>query len=393
MAGDAKNTREHICTSLYSAWLDRLFALAPKAPSCEAQCRWHLVQVRQEYGNAPNVIVLRLDNVSGSQHTSEPLNSRAASVERADVMRLMWETTVNSAGLPPRLELLVNVADKPRLAPAQFARLGLPLFSWSTEYGLGSGDPTKWTGVLPFPSANNWALDNDSMMQKLAATPANQSEFEKWSPGLYYRGRFSENEWRRFGTRNQAWRRTPRFKLANATRSRDPLVDVKLTGFEVPLRNMTEKTVAHMLWRKYGITMGKRTPLNTAAQRQLALSVPGNGWAGTTTQRALLSGSCMLAIVDTATDAEGWTRNLGEAYFPFLVPGVHYIPATYEGLAESVRALAREPALAFSVASQGMRIAAALLTRECATELIRLLAWRYWHYVNSGCDHPFQCGQ
>ena len=142
------------CSTRYAAWLDRLFALAPDPPSCRTQCE-HLEKVRSRYENAPHSILLRHDNSSGrSSASATSLHRRPlpGAAHRAKVVAAMFNEARRRGALPPHLEMIVSVADKPRLSPPRAPRFGLPIFSWVTEYGLGSGNPAAWTGALPFPT-------------------------------------------------------------------------------------------------------------------------------------------------------------------------------------------------------------------------------------------------
>ena len=200
--------------------------------------------------------------------------------------------------------------------------------------------------------------------------------------------RFAEVAWRSYG-KTDNWRNSPRFKLANATRTPDRALDVKMTGFAFLPPNRSASQLRQDLLKAYGIKMARPEPA-TGKASQMYLSVVGNGWAGSSTRNALLSGGCMLAILDNSTAWDGWSNKLGESYFPFLRPGVHYVPATYDSLAATAKALRRDPATAFRIAQTGLRMAVSFLTRECAIELIRLLSWRYWRWAKRGCTRAFQ---
>ena len=100
-------------------------------------------------------ILLRHDNSSGrSSASATSLHRRPlpGAAHRAKVVAAMFNEARRRGALPPHLEMIVSVADKPRLSPPRAPRFGLPIFSWVTEYGLGSGNPAAWTGALPFPT-------------------------------------------------------------------------------------------------------------------------------------------------------------------------------------------------------------------------------------------------
>ena len=105
--------------------------------------------------------------------------------------------------------------------------------------------------------------------------------------------RFAEVAWRSYG-KTDNWRNSPRFKLANATRTPDRALDVKMTGFAFLPPNRSASQLRQDLLKAYGIKMARPEPATGKASQYL--SVVGNGWAGSSTRNALLSGGCMLAI-------------------------------------------------------------------------------------------------
>lgn len=102
----------------------------------------------------------------------------------------MFNEARRRGALPPHLEMIVSVADKPRLSPPRAPRFGLPIFSWVTEYGLGSGNPAAWTGALPFPTWFNWP-DRSTLAKRVVGAPSTRRQFEGLRPVLFFRGRWS----------------------------------------------------------------------------------------------------------------------------------------------------------------------------------------------------------
>mmetsp|Transcript_6208 Transcript_6208/g.7083 ORF Transcript_6208/g.7083 Transcript_6208/m.7083 type:complete len:131 (+) Transcript_6208:892-1284(+) len=121
----------------------------------------------------------------------------------------------------------------------------------------------------------------------------------------------------------------------------------------------------------------------------MALAVSGNGWAGATAMRSFLSGSCTLFVNDNSTDYEGYTRDLGGIYFPYLKPWKHYVPVEYNMIASIARSLNANPEKLFQITQAGFRFTEMFLGMECALDLIELLAWRYFDYVSVGCPTAF----
>ena len=63
--------------------------------------------------------------------------------------------------------------------------------------------------------------------------------------------RFAEVAWRSYG-KTDNWRNSPRFKLANATRTPDRALDVKMTGFAFLPPNRSASQLRQDLLRPTG---------------------------------------------------------------------------------------------------------------------------------------------
>jgi hypothetical protein len=183
----------------------------------------------------------------------------------------------------------------------------------------------------------------------------------------------------------------PRFKLANATRNAvdQDVLDITLTGFAaVPV---TEHSyIRQDLWEKFGIAMGDWVPTSSDnGNAMMSLSVAGNGWPGATTMRAIISDTAMLKVHDESIDNEGHNRDMGEIYFPLLSPGVEFVPVDYEKIASTARELLKDTEKLFQIKNAAYKFAQSYLGYECALDILELLAWRYYEYVQPGCSKAF----
>jgi hypothetical protein len=101
----------------------------------------------------------------------------------------------------------------------------------------------------------------------------------------------------------------------------------------------------------------------------------------------------MLMVVDQTIDNEGFNRNMGEIYFPFLTPDVHYTAVeSYETIAKTARALLGSDngtEKLFQITQAASQFALHYLGYDCALDIVELIAWRYYEYVKSGCDRAF----
>ena len=234
----------------------------------------------------------------------------------------MWDDVNSLRNLPPNAEFVLYMNDKPRI----FKDLRFPGSIISGELPAGSGTPKHWKNHVPFPSHFYTFKTKD----------ADIPLFESKQPVVFFRGRFSENAWKRFKTHKFQCENTPRFKLSLATSYPDDedVLDIKLTGFA----NVQEPLVTDIkesLKRDYNITMGKFVD-SASVQSRYSLSVSGNDWAGATTMKSLLSGSCMFFVNDNSTDYEGYTRNLGEIYFPLMKSGEDFFMVEYDTMGAMV---------------------------------------------------------
>ncbi len=358
----------------YKEWIERLFALAPPAPDCDAVKNFTNAYNDTSGWKGPidNTLVLsRIDNKQNNAYSltnpQETLGGRNAGLAS------IWKEANEKRHLPPSVEMILYPNDKPRVR----TDLGLPAFTMAGAFTAGSGWPSQWTNHLPFPSY--FYL---SELQE-------PTDFRDRAPILHFRGRFSENCWSRFKTHRFQWTQTPRFKLALGTSSpRDSdVLDVKLTGFgSVKEPQATE--IREALRREYNITMGEWSEQGSV-QSRYALAVSGNGWAGATFMRALLSGSCVLFINDNSTDYEGFSRDLGEIYFPFLEEGKDFVQVDYNTIAQTVRELNASPERAYNISQAGLKFAKKYLGPSCALDIVELLAWNYYKYVSKGCPQTF----
>ena len=184
---------------------------------------------------------------------------------------------------------------------------------------------------------------------------------------------------------------TPRFKLANATKHAFDVdvLDIAITGFGA-VSIVDQSYIRQDLFDKFGISMGEWVQADSDnGNAMMSLSVPGNGWPGATTMRGLISNTAMLKVDDESIDNEGYTRNMGEVYFPLLTPGVEYVSVNYETIASTARKLSNDTETLFQLNYAAYKFAQSYLGYECALDIIELLSWRYYEYVRSGCATAF----
>ena len=366
--------------SEYKEWVDALFDLAPPAPECDVVENFRNLYNGTEHSKHGFWIEGTLVLSRNEQHNpvysltnpTDPIRNR----ERLNYFFNLWNDANRLRKLPPNLEMLVYTNDKPRVRKD----LGLPAFTISGEFPAGSGMPTRWTNHIPFPS--HFYSFKRPKDEDLAS-------FESKQPIVFFRGRFSENVWKRFKTNKHDWVETPRFKLALGTRNvtDKDVLDIELTGFgavQEPLVTEIKET----LQREYNITLGGFVKAD-AVQSRYVLGVSGNGWAGATVMRALLSGSCMLFVNDNSTDYENITRDLGEIYFPLMKKDQDYVQVDYDNIADTARKLNRNPEKARQISEAGFQFAKKFLGMNCALDVLEILAWRYYKYVSTGCPSAF----
>jgi hypothetical protein len=357
----------------YKEWIEGLFDLAPPAPDCNVVKNFSTV-----YNNSGRFVKGALILSRNKEHNAVfALDAPAERMGgRQQHFAKMWEKANLLRNLPPNLEMLVYVNDKPRV----HTDLGLPAFTISGEFPAGSGMPLAWKNYLPFPSHFYDFLK----IPKKKDLP----DFESKRPVVFFRGRFSEHAWSSFETSSE-WQSTPRFKLALGTSnpSDSDVLDVKLTGFAAAKEPLVSK-IRKSLKREHNISMETWTKSNSVQSRYV-LAVSGNGWAGATAMRSLLSGACTLFVHDNSTDYEGYTRDLGEIYFPLMKSGRDFVPVDYDSIAHSARALNANPEEGRQISDAGFRFAEKFLGLDCALDLIELLGWRYYKYVSTGCPTAF----
>lgn len=375
----------------YKKWIKMLFEMAPSPPSC-----WELKNFTQQYMNTSansclkGTVLLRRNSLSSTKFEAIEADSRTLS-RRGSMIANMWKEANLRRNLPSKVELIVYYLDKPRTDNGCI----VPRFSFSVDQlPTGSGYPKAWKNPLPFPS---WFFN--------FSVPKNFSESQFWKrrPVVFFRGRFSENIWTHprlpsllsnnssccFSILEQL-EKTPRFKLALAASqpNNSDVLDISLSPLtEFPISRVLNPLLEKYLLKHFGIKVGKKQADMSPAR--YALSVPSNGWPGTSTMLALLSGACVLVIQDNSTDNEGFKRTYGEIYFPFMTPGLNYIPVTYSSLAGHVRALNEDPVKALQIARQGTLFAQKYLGIECALDIIELLSWHYHEYIIKGCKTAF----
>ena len=372
---EKSKTYQDTCTGWleYKEWVDALFDLAPPAPECDV-----VENFRNLYNDTDYFVEGTLVLSKNEQHN--PVHSLTRPTDRIQGRNIyflkMWNDANRLRKLPPNLEMLLYANDKPRVRKD----LGLPAFTISGEFPVGSGMPTRWTNYLPFPS-HFYSLERPK--------DKDLASFESKRPVVFFRGRFSGNTWSRFKTHKHHWVETPRFKLALGTRNvaDKDVLDIELTGFATAKEPLVTE-ITEMLLREYNITVGKYVKAD-AAQSRYVLGVSGNGWAGATTMRALLSGSCMLFVNDNSTDYENITRDLGEIYFPLLKKDRDFVLVGYDNIADTARKLNANPEKARQISEAGFQFAKKFLGMNCALDVLEMLAWRYYKYVSMGCPSAF----
>ena len=375
----------------YKEWINALFDFAPPAPNCtdvEAFVSHYKETSPQWVYGA--IILQRNENytdIEGNKTSASPYHDafeimdsetrKPASGERKGFFTKIWRDANRYRKLPPNLEIILYVNDKPRVNTAINK---LPVFVIAGSFPAGSGPPDHWLGYVPFPSHFFEWGPND--------TPPNRQEFSQKRPMVYFRGQFSEMAWIRYNKSGE-FLSTPRFKLANATKhvSDRDVLDIALTGFGA-VHSTEQGYIRQDLLEKFGIEMGEYVSASDG-NAMMSLSVPGNGWPGATTMRALISDTAMLKVVDESIDNEGYNRNMGEIYFPLLEPNVHFISVEYESIATTARELINETETLFNVSLAAHEFAQRYLGYECALDMVELLAWRYFEYVQSGCAAAF----
>lgn len=65
------------------------------------------------------------------------------------------------------------------------------------------------------------------------------------------------------------------------------------------------------------------------------------------------------------------------------------ISVEYESIATTARELINETETLFNVSLAAHEFAQRYLGYECALDMVELLAWRYFEYVQSGCAAAF----
>ena len=376
----------------YENWISKLFSLAPHLDAHECSMFGAHPLVNYSINKRdPNFVVLRRD-ARHKPHAEALLPFNAKPNWRANAVRAMWLAADKERELPPMIELVVNVADKPR--HADMLPSGLPLFTFATNFPMGSGVPEVFKPHVPFPSINLIHFHAMPGVQGLLA-----AEFLARRPVVFFRGRFSEVAWKRATNPQQgAWKNTPRFKLARevalaraASAADAAVLDIELTDIAVLQGDSEQRQqVVTMLARDFNITLG--VPLRAdQGNARMMLSVAGNGWAGTSTTNALASSACMLAIIDPSLDHEGVaSSSAGEIFYPHLKPHVHFVPVNYSSIAAAVHKLNANPERAVRIAQAGARFAQDFLGRECGLDVIQALAWRYYEYATRACPGAFE---
>jgi hypothetical protein len=279
--------------------------------------------------------------------------------------------------------------------------LGLPAFVFSGEFipqqqpdEENDDDGVRWVGYLPFPSHLYNEMPPPRHVTIDTITP--NRTFDEKRNVLYYRGHASENVWK-WVVRNDTdtslpenVTSTPRFQLANATRLAEDsdVLDVRLTGFAVGTPD-AKAYFKHALSTTYNITVVDRAKF-LSGDSKFVLAVSGNGWAGNTMMKGILSGSCLVFIRDRTIDYENYTRDLGEVYFPLLRPDYHIVQVDdYYDLARTIREWNQRPDQVRQCAENGLKFAQDHLGYDCALDVIELLVWNYYKFVANGCPSAF----
>ena len=112
---------------------------------------------------------------------------KPASGGRKGFFTRIWKDANQYRKLPPNLEMILYVNDKPRVNRAINK---LPVFVIAGFFPAGSGLPNEWLGYVPFPSHFFDMSPND--------TPPDRTEFSEKRPVVFFRGQFSEMGWNRY---------------------------------------------------------------------------------------------------------------------------------------------------------------------------------------------------
>lgn len=362
----------------YFLWVDQLFSLAPPASSsCEVIGNFAKLYNNSDerfYKFGRGIVLLRR---KANQH--DPAHSlywpwRKMIKGRPAAYAKLWDDVNKQRLLPRDLEILLYINDKPRVR----SDLGLPIFVVASDFSISSGLPREWKYHIPFPS-------HFYAMTERVYTPISTRR-----PVVYFRGRLSEKEWEFFQTQPGICFESPRFKLAQAVASQPndrDVLDIRLTGFSA-VKGLPAQKIRQTLQQNFNITMGHWESADDG-NATMSLAVAGNGWAGATMMRSLLHGSCTLFVHDTSVDWEGYRRDTGEVYFPWLIPYKHYVPVNYSTIASTARWLNENPGKVSQIARAGYEFSRSHLGAGCALDVIELLAWRYYLYLKTGCPSAF----
>jgi hypothetical protein len=128
----------------YKEWIERLFDLAPPAPDCNV-----VKNFRTAYKNTGFIKGTLVLSRNKEHNAAFSLDDPAERLKGRQLdFAAMWKKANGLRNLPPNLEMLVYVNDKPRVR----TDLDLPAFTIAGQFRAGSGMPTRWTNYLPFPS-------------------------------------------------------------------------------------------------------------------------------------------------------------------------------------------------------------------------------------------------
>ena len=192
--------RIYLAREKYKEWINALFELAPPAPNCsDVESFISDYNETSPYWVHGTLVLQRNENVTGTDNATRTRTyhdayefvhfetRKPASGGRKGFFTRIWKDANQYRKLPPNLEMILYVNDKPRVNRAINK---LPVFVIAGFFPAGSGLPNEWLGYVPFPSHFFDMSPND--------TPPDRTEFSEKRPVVFFRGQFSEMGWNRY---------------------------------------------------------------------------------------------------------------------------------------------------------------------------------------------------
>ena len=90
-----------------------------------------------------------------------------------------------------------------------------------------------------------------------------------------------------------------------------------------------------------------------------------------------MSGSCIIFVNGNSTNYKGYTRKLGDIFYPMMKSGDDFVIVEYDTIVTTVRTMNADLGKSKRIIEAGFKCYKRFLGNDCGLDVVELLAWCY----------------